>query len=158
MLGEHESVLPMYEKYCSLKFSDSPSINVFTDGAVLHWQELLEFRKNSLPKPMVFANAHDSLPSIALNDQEDVNTWHDALFEAGQKEKLPAGLVPAELVKAFKPHAQKDWGNVITTLEPIADEVVRIGGSRAQRDLIQNTYLSALINDGRVENCAIFSK
>ena len=70
---------------------------------------------------------------------------------------MPAGLVPAELVKAFKSHAQKDWNSVITTLEPIADEVVRIGGSRAQRDLIQNTYLSALINDGRVET-AIFPK
>lgn len=170
MLGEHESVLPIYEKYCSPKVSNSPSINVFTDGAALlwrselagmdrsekHWQELLEFRKNSFPKPMVFVDAHGALPSIALNDQEDVNTWHDALIEAGQKEKLPAGLVPAELVKAFKSHAQQDWSNVITTLEPITDEVVRIGGSRAQRDLIQNTYLSALINDGRVETARSF--
>ena len=105
---------------------------------------------------MVFVDAHGALPSIALNDQEDVNAWHDALIEAGQKEKLPAGLVPAELVKAFKSHAQKDWNSVITTLEPIADEVVRIGGSRAQRDLIQNTYLSALINDGRVETARSF--
>jgi len=45
---------------------------------------------------------------------------------------------------------------VIITLEPITDEVIRIGGSRAQRDLIQNTYLSALINDGRIEAARSF--
>ena len=105
---------------------------------------------------MVFVDAHGALPSIALNDQEDINIWHDALIEAGQKEELPAGLVQAELIKAFKSHDQKDWGNVITTLEPITDEVVRIGGSRAQRDLIQNNYLSAFINDGRVETARSF--
>ena len=88
MIGEHESVLPIHEKYCSPKVSNSTSINVFTDGAALlwrselvgmdrsekHWQELLEFRKNSFPKPMVFVDAHGALPSIALNDQENVNT------------------------------------------------------------------------------------
>ena len=105
---------------------------------------------------MVFVDAHGALPSIALNDQEDINIWHDALIEAGQKEELPAGLVQAELIKAFKSHDQKDWGNVITTLEPITDEVVRVGGSRAQRDLIQNNYLSAFINDGRVETARSF--
>ena len=31
------------------------------------------------------------------------------------------------------------------------DEVVRIGGSRAQRDLINNTLLAAYIKDGRPE-------
>ena len=65
MLGEHDSVLPIYEKYCSPKVSDSPSINVFTDGAALlwrselagmdrsekHWQELLEFRKIAFQNP-----------------------------------------------------------------------------------------------------------
>ena len=45
---------------------------------------------------------------------------------------------------------------MVTTLEPITDEVIRIGGSRAQRDLIQNTYLSALINDGRIEAARSF--
>ena len=170
MLGEHEDVLSVYEKYCSPKVSNSPSINVFTDGAALlwrselagmdrserHWEELLEFRKNSFPKPMVFVDAHGALPSIALNDQDDVEAWHDALVEAGQKEKLPAGMVPAELLKAFSSYAKKDWNSVVTTLEPITDEVIRIGGSRAQRDLIQNTYLSALINDGRIEAARSF--
>ena len=76
--------------------------------------------------------------------------WYDALVEAGQKEKLPAGMIPAELLKAFSSYATKDWNSVITILEPITDDVIRIGGSRAQRDLIQNTYLSALVNDGRI--------
>ena len=105
---------------------------------------------------MVFVDAHGALPSIALNDQDDVDAWHDALVEAGQKEKLPAGMIPAELLKAFSSYAKKDWNSVVTTLEPIIDEVIRIGGSRAQRDLIQNTYLSALINDGRIEAARSF--
>jgi len=35
-------------------------------------------------------------------------------------------------------------------------EVVRIGGSRAQRDLVTNTLLAAYVNDGRGDEAAAF--
>ena len=37
----------------------------------------------------------------------------------------------------------------IATLEPALAETVRIGGSRAQRDIIENTLLAAYLKDGR---------
>ena len=38
----------------------------------------------------------------------------------------------------------------------MSNEVVRIGGSRAQRDLVQNTLLSAFVEDGRPEAARSF--
>ena len=38
---------------------------------------------------------------------------------------------------------------VIEVLESVKDNVVCIGGSRAQRDLVRNTLISAYLQDGQ---------
>jgi pentatricopeptide repeat protein len=38
----------------------------------------------------------------------------------------------------------------------VIDQVVRIGGSRAQRDLQTNTLLAAYVNDGRLDDARAF--
>jgi hypothetical protein len=165
MIGEHDSVFKIYDQHCAPSKTNSPSINVFTDGASLlwrselagidrsrdRWEALLEFRNSSFPKPMVFVDAHGALPAIALGNKTDLDEWHSQVLEAGENGKLPAGHVPADLAKAFAAHAKGDWSSVISILEPMSNEVVRIGGSRAQRDLVQNTLLSAFVQDGRPE-------
>jgi hypothetical protein len=105
---------------------------------------------------MVFVDAHGALPAIALGNKRDLDEWHDQVLEAGNNGKLPAGPIPAKLAKAFSSHARGDWSSVISILEPISNDVVRIGGSRAQRDLIQNTLLSAFIKDGRPDAARSF--
>jgi hypothetical protein len=67
--------------------------------------------------------------------------------EAGGK--LPAGpLVPA-LAEAFGAYVRSDWSGVIDRIGPVLDEHERIGGSRAQRDLVEYTLASALMKAGR---------
>jgi hypothetical protein len=41
-----------------------------------------------------------------------------------------------------------DWGGVIKRIEPVLGEHERIGGSRAQRDLVEYTLASALVQSG----------
>ena len=170
MIGDHQSIFDIYDQNCAPGNTNSPSINVFTDGASLlwrselagiershdRWEALLDYRNSSFPKPMVFVDAHGALPAIALGNKADLDEWHDQVLEAGNNGKLPAGHIPAELAKAFSSHAKGDWSSVISILEPISNDVVRIGGSRAQRDLIQNTLLSAFIKDGRPDAARSF--
>ena len=165
MLGEHDKVFSTYDKHCAPAISSSPAINIFTDGASLlwraelagmersseRWQALNEYRMRCFPKPMVFVDAHGALPAIALGDAASLDAWNADVEAAGANGQLPAGLVPSQLASAFAAHARGDWGSVVQTLEQVLPEVVRIGGSRAQRDLVQNTLLSAYINDGRPE-------
>jgi len=165
MLGEYEAVWPVYDSHCAPGVSDGPAINVFTDGASLlwraelagvarspeRWQALQEYREASLPHPMVFVDAHGGLPPLALGDDAAFNDWLEALQKADEAGRLPAGAVPGELNRAFAAYEADDWGKVVSILEPIRDQVVRIGGSRAQRDLVQNTLLSAYVKQGRPE-------
>jgi hypothetical protein len=54
-------------------------------------------------------------------------------------------VVPA-LVVAFGAFARGDWEAI---LAPVFDQHVRIGGSRAQRDLVELTLLAAYQRAGR---------
>ena len=63
--------------------------------------------------------------------------------------KLAAGpLVPA-LAEAFGAYVTGDWAGVIDRMAPVLGEHERIGGSRAQRDLIEYTLASALMRAGQ---------
>ncbi len=165
MIGEYEAVWPIYDAHCAPGATDGPSINVFTDGASLlwrselagversqkRWQALQEYQQTTLPKPMVFVDAHGGLPALALGNQEGFSQWLGALQKADEAGKLPAGKIPGEVSLAFAAFETSDWAKAISILEPIRDQIVRIGGSRAQRDLVLNTLLSAYVNDGRPE-------
>ena len=72
--------------------------------------------------------------------------------EAG---KLPANEIAAKLTNAFQKHDIGEWSSVISNLSNLMPETVRIGGSRAQRDLVQNTLISACIKDGRPEQARL---
>jgi tetratricopeptide (TPR) repeat protein len=163
MLGEYESVWPIYDAHCAPGATSGPAINVFTDGASLlwrselagverspaRWQALQEYQETTLPKPMVFVDAHGALPSLALGNDDGFSQWLEALQKADEAGRLPAGKIPGEVSRAFAAFEAADWAKAIDILEPIKDQVVRIGGSRAQRDLVLNTLLSAYVKDGR---------
>ena len=41
-----------------------------------------------------------------------------------------------------------DYAGCVTHLEPVLDEVVRIGGSHAQREIVEDTFIVALMKSG----------
>ncbi len=165
MLGEHDAIWPIYDAHCAPSISDGPAINVFTDGVALlwrselagmertteRWQALQDYREKTLAHPMVFVDAHGGLPALALGDAERFSDWLEALTKADEKGRLPAGKIPGKINQAFEAYAAEDWSKAISILEPIQDQIIRIGGSRAQRDFVLNTLLSAYVKDGRAE-------
>ena len=48
-------------------------------------------------------------------------------------------------------YAKNDWNGAVRLFEQGLPETVRIGGSRAQRDLVELTLLSAYLKAGRPE-------
>jgi hypothetical protein len=63
--------------------------------------------------------------------------------------RSPAGDVVPRLASGLAAYGDGDWSKAIAVLEPALAETVRIGGSRAQRDLIENTLLAAYLKAGR---------
>jgi hypothetical protein len=81
-----------------------------------------------------------------------------ALARAGQAEELarqgryPSGpLVPA-VARGVAAFERRDFPTAIDALQPIVDELERLGGSRAQLDLIEFTLLKAYLGAGRPDD------
>ena len=66
-----------------------------------------------------------------------------------------AGEVVSGLAAAFKAFAASDWAQTISLLSPIMSAHERIGGSRAQRDLIEYTLVAALLRVGRTDDARL---
>ena len=76
-------------------------------------------------------------------------TGQDELAREG---RYPSGpLVPA-VARAFAAFEQRDFCDAIDALAPIADELERLGGSRAQLDLVEFTLLQAYIGAERLDD------
>ncbi len=150
--------------------TESPAINVFTDSASYLWRSELagaernletwavvrDYYESQFPTPIVFVDAHVGLAYAALGETEQLEAISEQLDELGGAGKLPAGTTAASLTKAYGAFATGRWRRVIELLEPLVGQVVRIGGSRAQRDLVSNTLLAAYVRDGRPDKAAAF--
>ena len=72
--------------------------------------------------------------------------------ELARKGRYPSGpLVPA-VSRAFAAFERRDFSAAIEALEPIAGELERIGGSRAQLDLVEFTLLKAYVGADRLDD------
>ncbi|MGK0169910.1 MAG: tetratricopeptide (TPR) repeat protein [Gammaproteobacteria bacterium] len=165
-VGENEASWRAYEENCSPDVSQSPSINILTDGASLlwrselsgqprenaRWERLREYYEATFPRPMVFVDAHAGLAYAALGQTEALQAYVAQVEELGAAGRLPAGTVGASIATAGGHFCAQRWADTISTLEPAMDQIVRIGGSRAQRDLVTNTLIAAYIKDGRAQD------
>ena len=170
MTGQQEAADTAFTENCLPGSTDSPAINVFTDAASYlwcselagvprnrdHWQTVREYYEEQFRRPIVFVDAHVSLPYVALGDAEQFNACVAELEELGEAGRLPAENTAAMLARAYDAFESKQWGTVIELLESDLAQVVRIGGSRAQRDLQTNTLLAAYVNDGRHDAAEAF--
>ena len=53
------------------------------------------------------------------------------------------------LARGFEAYAQGDWARTIGEIEPLLATHERLGGSRAQRDLLEYVVTSAMVKAGR---------
>jgi tetratricopeptide (TPR) repeat protein len=165
MLGKTQQMWESYRNHCTPAVSHSSPLNVITDGASLLWRaelagearneqlwwDVRRYAEEQLPQPGIFADVHYAFILAATNDDDALASYIDRLQQAARHGVLPAGPVTVALAQAASAFHQGDWETTIETLAPVSDQVVRIGGSRAQRDLIENTLLAAYVKAGRQE-------
>jgi diadenosine tetraphosphatase ApaH/serine/threonine PP2A family protein phosphatase len=139
-----------------------PPINVLTDTASFlmraelaggrHrpelWREISAYAARFFPNPgIAFADVHAALAHAMAGETEAVEK---IISDA----KGPAADIVKPMAEAFRAVAREDWPDVIARLVPTMAEHERIGGSRAQRDLIEFTLVNALLKNGRGEEAA----
>ena len=117
------------------------------------WREVHDFASHAFPRPGVaFSDMHSALAEVVVvRDEAALEERQRQIDELARKGRYPSGsLVPA-VSRSFAAFEQGDFSTVVDALEPIIGELERIGGSRAQLDLVEFTLLQAYARADRLE-------
>ncbi|PYM17145.1 MAG: tetratricopeptide repeat protein 38 family protein [Candidatus Rokuibacteriota bacterium] len=162
--GDVDAAWAIYGEHIAPGASWGPPMNALTDGASLlwrcelagaprrdeAWRAVRDYARTAFPRPGIpFADAHAALACAVAGDGEALAALARALRDASGVGRHPAAPVVSALADAFAAFARGDYEATITRLVPVLDEHVRIGGSRAQRDLVELTLLTAYLRAGR---------
>lgn len=154
---EFDAVWRIYDRHCQNGQSASPVINIFTDGVSLAWRclvaggtpsrERLEMLKAlgeaSFPRPGIFVDVHRGMVLAALGEEAALAEYRAECEAALAAGRLAAGEVVLKLIDGFAAYAAGDFVRARDVLSDAAPQVVRIGGSRAQRRFVSETLDSA---------------
>jgi hypothetical protein len=164
--GRPERTLKLVDDGLQPSRAPGPALGVVADAASLLWRTELttgecmgerwpavaELAATAFPKPSItFADMHCALAFAATNDAARIGTLVDALRERLEAGRVPAGPVVVGLAEGALAFANDDYEAAVRAMAPLRDEVVRIGGSHAQRDVFEETLLEAYIRAGHVE-------
>ena len=145
--------------------ASAPPINVMTDlVAVLLrselagvrppvdlWQQASDYAALAFPKPGVsFADAHSAVAHAWTGDHKE------ALKALQETQRGWASDCVQDLAKAFEAFAEQDWRTCLAALDPALVDHQRLGGSRAQRDMLELVRASVQTRLGQTPNSARF--
>jgi tetratricopeptide (TPR) repeat protein len=120
-----------------------------TDG---RWPEVRDFAARAFPRPGVtFADLHAALAYAATGDRAALTRLIDGLRARLAQGKLPAGEVVPRLAEGILAFSEGDYARVIELIEPYTEQIVRVGGSNAQREVFEDTLLEAYLRTERFE-------
>lgn len=157
-LGDHQAAMRTYLKGVHPGGSWGPPLNVVSDAASFlwrcelagrprehgRWHEVSEYGTRNFPAAgIAFADVHKALAYAASGDELALEALLGQLRERERAGKLLAGPIVPALAEAFDAFVRKDFAKAVALIEPRMAEHERIGGSRAQRRLIDLTLAAA---------------
>jgi hypothetical protein len=161
--GDAAKALAIYADVLRPAVTAAPPLNAMSDCASLLWrlaayghtapEELWndaaayasqKFPKSSLP----FVDMHMALLAAATHNRTALEERLAVVEQRLANGKLAAGPVVPGIFRAMGAFAGEDYAACVQHLEPVLDDVVRIGGSHAQREIIEDTFIVALIRTG----------
>jgi Flp pilus assembly protein TadD len=118
------------------------------DGA--SWRVIHDFASGAFPRAgAAFSDMHIALAHAVAGNDTETTARAGQIDELVADDRYPSGpLVPA-VARGFAAFERRDFTAAIDALAPIRGELERIGGSRAQLDLIEFTLLKAYLGAGR---------
>jgi hypothetical protein len=161
--GDATAALATYTDVLTPVMASAPPLNVLSDGASLLWRLAAEghavpraawtdvdayarsrFAAPSLP----FVEMHMAQIAAAMHDAAALTERLDAIERRLAEGKLAAGEIVPRMVHALRAFAEDDYRGCAVALGPAIVDLVRIGGSHAQRQVVEDTYILALMRSG----------
>ena len=165
-VGRIEQAWRVYRQQVHPGGSWGPFLNTSTDSVAFLWRVELagqqrrpqmwsavrDYALRFFPKAgLAFADVHCALASIASGDDASLARIVEELEARVASGRYPAGGVVPTLVAGFAAYEKGAWDEAVRLFEQARAETVRIGGSRAQRDLAEHTLIAACLRDGQAE-------
>lgn len=141
-----------------------PQINVATDCAAFlaraemageprrpeRWRELSDYATKWFSRSgLGFVDMHTALAYAMAGDGDVLAKF------AEEPRGATADLLPP-MASGFAAFARGDWTRAAAEIEPLLDTHERLGGSRAQRDLLEYLVTSAMLKAGGTEEARAF--
>jgi len=157
--GRRDQAWKIYREALHPGGSWGPQINVLTDCASFLaraemageprspelWREISQYAARWFPNSgITFADMHSALAFAMAGDAE-------ALARIIENPKGPAADILVPIARGFDGLARGDWTRVVDELKPVLHAHERVGGSRAQRDLLEYSVTCALLRSGRAD-------
>ena len=116
------------------------------------WRVMHDYAGDALPRPgSGLADLHVILVHAVMGDDAALEARNRQIEELAAAGRYPSGSYLPALARGFSAFERRDFAATIEALAPLAGQNERIGGSRAQHDLIEFTLLKAYLGAGRLE-------
>src|SRR5438067_7965393 len=116
------------------------------------WRGLYDYANTALPRPANgLADLHVSLAQAVIGDDAELAARTRQMDVLAREGRYPSGSYLPSLARGFMAFERRDFSAAIDALAPLEGQNERIGGSRAQHDLIEFTLLRAYIEANRLE-------
>jgi tetratricopeptide (TPR) repeat protein len=160
-MGSYTRVMELYER--AIHPDVARTRTSMYDAASLLWRcQIYDCARDALPWPavgelaaqmtaqpgMAFIDANAALALAATRDEPAFGRLVDGLRALDAQGHPTAGCVVLPLVRGIWAFAQGAYNEAIAWIEPVADQIVRIGGSNAQREVFEDTLLEAYLRAG----------
>jgi len=166
-LGHEQAAIALYEQTLVPTTSQSPTalpdsasflwrwgLYGLGDGAPA-WAPVVALADRLAQKPgMAFVDAHAALAYAGAGEWAAMTQLLDGLqaLTAGGNALVAEVVLP--LVEGVAAFGHGDYATAVQRLAPIAEQIVRIGGSHAQREVFEDTLIVAQLRAGQSENAA----
>src|SRR5262249_15709137 len=112
-----------------------------------------DYALRSYPNAAIgYADVHTLIACVANDDVASIDRLLGEVRKRIADDRYPPGQVVIWTAEGFTAYAAGNWNEAIRDLQEAVPETVRIGGSRAQRDLVEWTLAAAYIKADRPED------
>jgi len=165
--GNANAALSLYHQALALDAHSGPPRGKLSDGASFlwrwelaghprdpaAWQAMLDFINETFPRAgLGFADMHIALAQAVAGDGAAIEARIRQMEDLLREGRYATGPVVPALARAFAAFQRQDFAAAIAAIEPIMDQRYRVGGSRAQVDLLEFTLLRAYTASGRTDD------
>jgi hypothetical protein len=117
------------------------------------WRIIHDFATNAFPRAgAAFSDMHIALAQTVAGDDGALEARARQMNEIARQGRYPSGPCVPAMSHAFAAFERQNFAAAIDALKPIAGELERIGGSRAQLDLVEFTLLKAYLGADRLDD------